>query len=174
MRKLAQKLFTKRTLYLLCFMAINLIEFLRATQVGNVWKAAANCTGLVMMVLIFSALPFRELIDRVSIAYMLLCGAAMIAVHFYWLSHRGEFLWGEAQTAVLNVCWIGIAVRYFFRRVIVEKKTAFRPGLTGWAWIALSVLMIASVSERWWPLWFLLMFGCFYLTDFPEQDRGLL
>ena len=178
MTQFAQRVFTKRVLYLICFMALNLIEFLRATQAGNIWKAAANCTGPVMMVLIFSALPLRELADRFNRIYILLCAAAMVAVHFYWTAHQGEILWGEAQTAVLNVCWIGIAVRYFFRRVIVEKGSAdripFRPGIAGWLWIALSVLMIASVSERWWPLWFLLMFGCFYLTEFSGKDWEML
>lgn len=178
MTQFAQRVFTKRVLYLICFMALNLIEFLRATQAGNIWKAAANCTGPVMMVLIFSALPLRELADRFNRIYVLLCAAAMVAVHFYWTAHQGEILWGEAQTAVLNVCWIGIAVRYFFRRVIVEKGSAdripFRPGIAGWLWIALSVLMIASASERWWPLWFLLMFGCFYLTEFSGKDWEML
>lgn len=174
MRRISQKLFARRTLYILCFIALNLIEFLRATQAGNIWKAAANCTGLVMMVLIFSALPLKELVDRVNGIYVLICGAAMVGVHFYWLSHRGEILWGEMQTALLNVCWIGIAVRYFFRRVAVEKTLAFRPGAAGWLWIALSMLMIASRSERWWPLWFFMMFGCFYLTDYSEKDREAL
>jgi len=141
MTQFAQRVFTKRVLYLICFMALNLIEFLRATQAGNIWNAAANCTGPVMMVLIFSALPLRELADRFNRIYILLCAAAMVAVHFYWTAHQGEILWGEAQTAVLNVCWIGIAVRYFFRRVIVEKGSAdripFRPGIAGWLWIAL-------------------------------------
>ncbi len=174
MRQIAGELFTKRRLYLVCFMALGLIEFLRATQAGNVWKAAANCTGLVMMALIFSAVPLKELTDRFNVIYVLLCAAAMITVHFYWLSHRGEILWGQAQTAVLNICWMGIALRYFFRKVIAEKKISLRPGLTGWLWIALSVSMIASVSERWWPLWFFLMFGCFYLTEFSGEDREAL
>lgn len=174
MEQIKRKLFTKRALYLLCFMALGLIEFLRATQTGNIWKAAVNCTGLVVMVLIFSAVPLKELTDRFHVIYVLLCGAAMIAVHFYWLSHRGEFLWGQAQTALLNVCWMGIALRYFFRKVIVEKKIPFRPGLAGWLWLALSVLMIVSASERWWPLWFLLMFGCFYLTEYSGEDREAL
>lgn len=174
MEKIRQKLFTKRVLYLICFMALSLIEFLRATQGGNVWKAAANCSGLVVMVLIFSAVPLKELTDRFNVVYVLLCAAAMIALHFYWLSHQGEILWGQAQTAVLNVCWLGIALRYYFRKVIVEKKISLRPGLTGWLWIALSVSMIASVSERWWPLWFFLMFGCFYLTEFSGEDKTAL
>ncbi len=174
MRQSLQKLFTKKTLYTLCFMALNLIEYLRASQNGNVWKAAVNCTGLVMMVLIFSAIPLKELADRINAVYILLCAGAMVGVHFYWLSHRGEILWGQAETAVLNICWLGIAVRYYFRRVVREGKIPFRPGIRGWLWIAMSALMIVSVSGRWWPLWFLLMFGCFYLTVYGADDRKAL
>ncbi len=174
MRQILRKLLTKRTLYILCFMALNLIEFLRASQTGNIWKTAVNCTGLVMMVLVFSQIPLRELVCRFNAVYVLLCAGAMAAVHFYWLSHRGEILWGQAETAVLNVCWLGIAARYYFRKVVEERNIPFRPGLRGWLWTTMSVLMIASDSGRWWPLWFLLMFGCFYLTVYGAQDREAL
>ncbi len=164
----------KRTLYILCFAALNLIEFLRGSQTGDVWKAAANCTGIVMAVIIFSELPLRKLVDRINIIFVLLCVIAMGVVHVCWQLHPGEFPWGQAQTAVMNVCWIGIALRYFFHKIVIEKKIRFKPGLLGWLWIALSILMILSVSGRWWPLWFLFMFGMFYLADYEKGDREAL
>ncbi len=174
MRDRLRMIATKRTLYILCFAALNLIEFLRGTQTGNIWKAAANCTGLVTAVIIISVLPLRELIDRINGIYVLLCAAAMAAAHIYWQLHPGVFPWGQVQTAILNICWMGIVLRYFFKKIVVEKSIPFRPGAAGWLWIAMSVLMILSVSGRWLPLWFLLMFGAFYLTDYGREDRKAL
>lgn len=170
----ATKLLTKRCLYVLCFMALNLIELLRASQTGDVWYVAVNCTGLVVMVMLGSVYPLKEFCDLWNGIYTVLCVCAMIGAGIYGHYHEGAYCLWQIETAVMNVWWIGILVRYLFRKVIVEKTVRFRPGVTGWLWIAMSVLMIASVSQKVWPLWYLLMFGIFYLTDYkPEDQRAL-
>ena len=73
MQSLGKRILSKYTLYFICFMALSLIEFLRATQKGNIWSAAANCTGLVMMVIIFSQLPVREFLKPANYIYTALC-----------------------------------------------------------------------------------------------------
>ena len=50
----------RQLLYFLCFLAFELIDFLRNTQNGDIWSAAVGGTGLVMMVLIFSEYPLKE------------------------------------------------------------------------------------------------------------------
>ena len=65
-------------------------------------------------------------------------------------------------------------VPYLFRKVIEEKKIPLRIGLLGWTWIAFTVWSVISVAGRWWPLWFLLMFGSFYLIRFSMEDRATL
>lgn len=174
MRKIISILFSKRTLYIVCFLALTLIEVLRASQPGNIWAAAANCTGLVMFAIIVSAYSVKDFMNRFNAIYTVLCAAAMVFVHFHWQQHIGEYLWGQTQTAILNIWWIGMVVRLLFHRVIVEKTLPFKPGKIGWVWIIFMLLMIASVSQRWWPVWFLLMFGSFYLTKYTPQDRDAL
>lgn len=44
----------RQLLYFLCFLAFELIDFLRNTQNGDIWSAAVGGIGLVRMVLIFS------------------------------------------------------------------------------------------------------------------------
>lgn len=172
--KLRKAVLSKRTLYVLCFMALNLIELLRASQTGNIWYVAVNCMGLVVMVLVASAYPLKDFRTVSNGIYTIVCAAAMVAVFFHWQSHVGEYYLWQVETAILNVWWIGIVVKYLFQKIIVEKTLTFRPGALGWLWIAMSVLMIASVSRRLWPLWYLLMFGSFYLTKYRREDREAL
>ena len=71
---------SKKTLYLLCFMALNLIEFLRASQTGDIWHVAVNCTGFVVMIMIASAYPLKEFCTIPNGIYTVACVAAMAAV----------------------------------------------------------------------------------------------
>ena len=61
-----KKLFTKRVLYTLCFVALNALDFVRNTQNGDIWSVAANATGVVMLVIIASQHPIRELLTPVN------------------------------------------------------------------------------------------------------------
>lgn len=155
-------------------MALNLIELLRASQTGDIWYVAVNCTGPVVMVLIASAWPLREFCDLWNGIYTVLCLIAMAAVGIHRHFFGGEYVLWQIETAVINVWWIGIIVRQLFRKIITEKTMRFHPGLPGWLWIGMTVLMTASVSGKIWPLWYLLMFGAFYLTPYRPEDRKAL
>lgn len=174
MKSLSKKILSKYTLYFFCFIALNFIEFLRATQTGNVWSAAANCTGLVMMVIIFSQLPIKDFLKPANYIYTALCVLAVGAVYFHWTRHIGEYYFGQMATAIMNIWWLGMVVRYFFRKIIEEKTLKLHIGALGWTWIILTLWTIVSVAGRWWPVWFLLMFGSFYLIRFSEEDKAAL
>ncbi len=163
----------KRVLYTLCFIALSIIDLLKGGAKGDIWYVAVNCTGLVMMIFIFSAYPLKDFFDLWNGVYTILCIAAMVLVGIFWTPTGRYVLW-QIETALMNVWWIGIMARYLFRKVFVQKTIVFKPGLVGWLWIAISVLMIVSVNESWWPLWFFFMFGIFYLTPYREEDRRIL
>ena len=122
MQSLGKKMLSKYTLYLICFLALNLIEFLRATQPGNIWSAAANCTGPVMMVIIFSQLPIRDFLKPANYVYTAICALAVGAVYFHWTGHMGEYYFGQMATAVINIWWLGLVIRWFFRKIIEEER----------------------------------------------------
>ncbi|MGN1149063.1 MAG: hypothetical protein ACI4TB_11595 [Lachnospiraceae bacterium] len=174
MEKLKKRILSKRFLYILCFMVLNFIEYLKATQTGNIWHVAVNCMGLVTMVIVASAYPLKKFVSLSNAVYTVLCIAAMVAVYFHWRAHYGEYYVWQVETAILNIWWIGIIVKHLFRQIVIDKTKAFRPNILGWLWIALSILMICSVSGRLWPLWYLLMFGAFYLTEYAPDDRKAL
>ncbi|MCM1568132.1 MAG: O-antigen ligase family protein [Roseburia sp.] len=174
LKKWFGRLFSCKTLYVICFIAINLIEFLKASQTGDVWYVAVNCTGLVMMVILFSAYPLRDFLTRGNVVYTLFCLAAMAGVYLHWLQNIGHYNLWQRETALLNVWWLGILLKYLFEKILVQKQIPLKPDYVGWIWIALSVFMICSVSQKLWPLWYFLMFGAFYLTKYtPERGRAL-
>ena len=74
--RLAGVICSRRTLYVLCFMALNLIEFLRASQTGDIWHVAVNCTGFVVMIMIASAYPLKEFCTIPNGIYTVACVAA--------------------------------------------------------------------------------------------------
>lgn len=173
-KSLRDRLFSYRTLYVLCFIALNAIEFLKASQTGSVWYVAVNCTGPVMMVILFSAYPLKDFRTKWNLIYSCVCALACGIVYFYWTQHKGYHNVLQRETFVLNVWWIGILVKYLFDRIFVKKTLKLKLNKTGMIWVILSVLMIASVSQRIWPLWYLLMFGAFYLTEYSPEQSGAL
>lgn len=174
MQNFRKKLCSKYTLYFVCVMALNLIEFLRNTQTGAVWKPAANCTGLVIMVIIFSQLPIKQFLKPLSYIYTALCALAIGLVYFHWTRHIGEYSFGQRATAIMNIWWIGLVLFYFACQMIKEKKLKLHIGVLGWTWLLLSLWTLISVAGRWWPMWFLLMFGSFYFIRFSNEDKSAL
>ncbi len=174
MSNIMRKIADKRFLYILCFMALNLIEYLKASQTGNIWALAVNATGFVMAVIIFSAYPLKNFINWINGVWTLLCLGAIVFAHVFWQQYF--YLWykWQAETAILNIWWIGILLRYLFKRIFVEKSLKVRPGFNGWIWIVMTVFMTFSVSGRLWPLWFFVMFGCFFITEYTAEDRKKL
>lgn len=173
LNKVINRIISRKTLYVLCFMLLNLIDVLKGSQSGDVWYVAVNCTGLVVMVIVASGWPLRDFLTISNGIYTLVCVIAMIVIGLNWHPTGRHVLW-QIETAIMNVWWIGIMVKYLFTKVIIQKTVLFKPGRMGWIWIIMSVLMILSVSQRLWPLWFLLMFGSFYLTSYKPEDKKAL
>lgn len=174
LNRLINRIISRKTLYVLCFMLLNLIEVLKASQTGDVWYVAVNCTGLVVMVIVVSGWPLRDFLTISNGIYTLVCVIAMIVIGLNWHPSTGQYVLWQIETAVMNVWWIGIMVKYLFTKAVIQKTLSFKPGLMGWIWIIMSVFMILSVSQRLWPLWFLLMFGSFYLTSYKPEDKKAL
>lgn len=154
-------LWNKKTLYFLCVFAFNYIEFLRATGNGDVWKTATNCTGLVMMVIIFSNYPIKVFLNKVNYLYTSLCIIAMIVVRFHWKQHIGEYSFGQVETAIMNIWWIGLMLRYLFHQVFVKKQMTVRIGILGWLWIIMVAWTVLGKSNMLWRYGFSLCLDSF-------------
>lgn len=174
----SSKVLTKRTLYIFCFIALNALDFVRNTQNGDIWNTAANATGVVMLVIIASQYSVRDMLTPTNFIWSGLCMAVIVAAV---ASGRDSILhmyvWAFV-VAVINVWWIVIYGKYlctrFWQTKRQEGRMPIKPDLTGWIWIIMMLLMTFSRSGRVWPIWFLTMFGIFYMTKYSPKDRDML
>lgn len=164
----------RQLLYFLCFLAFELIDFLRNTQNGDIWSAAVGGTGLVMMVLIFSEYPLKEWHygkhTRVYMAIWTVCclgiagGSALWQQHFILGIYKWTFFLG-----VWNVWWIFLVGQEIVKRLWKAGSLRAKPDLTGVLALVMAFLMTFSRSGRLWPVWFAAMFGMFYVTRFTRE-----
>lgn len=166
-----KRLFTQKTIYILCFMALNLIDLLRTTQNGDIWQTAANCTGLAVMILIAGAYPIKTFLSVFSYIWTGICACAAVAAAL----QDGDVVLGMYKwifvTAVLNVWWLLL----FYKCLVIPKIKAGKAlswiNILGVIWLLLTVFMTFNVSGRFWQLWYLAMFALFYATGYSE-DAG--
>ena len=176
MKKVLARIPFKRILYTLCFLAINLIEFMKATHDGDVWYVAVNLTGLAVFCMIASTFSCRDFFNWWNGAVTVVMAAVMAFLYYYKHAYPAHYFHlGQVETAMLNVWWILIVGKVLFRRIFLERTQKVRLNPLAGVWILLMVLMIFSINDRVWPLWFLVMFGFFYLTPFsPAETKALL
>ena len=155
-------------------MALNLIEWLKATQTGDIWKVAVNVAGLVVMALVMSAYPAKELFCGFSKVYTIICLAVMVGIYGYWRMGTGNFIVWQYLTAVMNVWLIGIMLWVLWKRAADGRLKKPKWDILGISWILLTIVMVFSKSGRIWPIWFFLIYGIFYLTEYPEEDKAAL
>mgnify|MGYP000605980943 CR=1 FL=1 len=169
----------RQLLYFLCFLAFELIDFLRNTQNGDIWSAAVGGTGLVMMVLIFSEYPLKEWHygkhTRVYMAIWTVCCLGIAGASALWQQHfiLGIYKW-TFFLGVWNVWWIFLVGQEIVKRLWKAGSLRAKPDLTGVLALVMAFLMTFSRSGRLWPVWFAAMFGMFYVTRFTREKLDQL
>lgn len=163
----------KRMIYMICFFFFCLIDQrIRTTSGLDGWgETFRDLTGVVMAVLILSHYHLNDFRKR-KIPYLvwsLVCVIGGIA--FLW---KGQSLvWFANDRAVLvpDVFLFGIILIHTFTDIVLEQKKPriFKP--FAFVWLAMMILMVVSRSEYLWPFCYLVMFGCFYLTDYTATER---
>lgn len=164
----------KRILYTICFLFFCIIDQRIKTGSGlDGWiETFRSLTGVVVAVLILSHYPLNEFKEQ-KIPYLvwsLICvvgGALFIAK-------------GQAIVWFFNerVAWAVNALLYGY---IVIRLCAIHlcgsvgreQGINKWfscAWLVMMGLMCASRSDYHWPAAYLIMFLCFYLTDYTAEE----
>jgi hypothetical protein len=127
--------------------------------------------GIVMALIIISHYKIEEFRKR-KFLYLLWCiisSAAGIGA-FIWGIGRKPFLNDWAVIIIDVIVW-GVILIHTVTDILIEKKYARFNIKTALLWAAMMLYMIISRSSYLWPLCYLVMFGCFYLTDFTEAEK---
>lgn len=184
---------SKRTLYIVCFTMLTIIEMIRGTsfvemeiptgtirltevlgglKAGDLWYIASNLTGLVMMVVVFSAYKIKAFVTISNVIWTSMCLGVMIWLPYYRMQQGATFHLLQVETAILNIWWLFIIIKYMLMKAIANRKVVVKWNLPAIVWGLMSVCMLLSVYEdKWWVLWYFLFFGVFFLTEYTSKDR---
>ena len=170
--KLKDSVFKKKILYTLCFVALCVIDQIKGSADGRTQMIAVNCTGFVMAVIILSAYRLR---DFVKIPYLVWTAIFLVGGVFAYMWGKENYPYqGRWITGILNVGIYGFLVIRLIYRFVVEKAFPKMNRGLFFVWCAMMLGMIISRNDSLWPLWFFVMFGCFYLTDYSKEELTAL
>lgn len=191
--KLKTKLLNKRMLYTVCFMMLTVLELIRGSsftemelptgvirlsdvlgglKAGDLWYIGANLTGVVMMLIIFSAYKLKVFVTVGNIIWTVLCLGTMIGLPYYHIHQGATFHLWQVETAVLNVWWLFIIIKHMIVKAIRDKKIAIKWNLPAIVWGLMTLCMMLSVYQnKLWAGWYFLMFGVFFLTEYTAKER---
>lgn len=162
----------RKMIYTVCFAAFCLIDQIKGSANGRTQMTAVNCMGLLMALIILSAYSLK---DFLKLPYYIWTGVFLIGETAACLWGRQNYPYqGRWITAVFNVGVYGYVLIRLFYKYVREKQPLHvnRPLLAVWSVTLLG--MFFSKNEAVWPLWFLVMFGSFYLTGYRKEVRKAL
>jgi len=109
---------------------------------------------------------------RYKIPYLAWTGIGIIGGILFWnLSGDLIYFANDRLVVMLEVFLYGYIVIHTFISAVIEKKYPKLHKKYASLWLAMMLLMIISRSTYLWPFAYLVMFGCFYLTDYTKQER---
>lgn len=155
--------------YAVCFALLGLIDQRRGSAEGIIQMIFVNLTGIVVGMLLIPSMK-REFWHTKFFGIWLV--ACIPGVVFGCII--GQKIWmypGQWSTAVINIAVIGCLVLYIFWN---WKDIQGQGGLNkGCFFLVMSILIVMqlSIHEVLWPVWFLFLFGCFYLIGIPKEKE---
>lgn len=155
--------------YALCFLLLGLIDQRRGSADGTVQMIFANLTGAVMAMLLLPSIRREFWRTKHVRIWSVVCIPLLIGGCI-----AGKKVWqypGQWYTAVLNVVLFGYTLLYaVWNREAIKKESRLHKGcffmVTG-----ILLLMQLSVHKDVWPIWFLGMFGGFYLIGMAKEKE---
>lgn len=163
----------KRLVYALCFLLFCIIDQRIKTCSGlDGWlETFRDLTGVGMAVVIISHYRLEDFRKR-KIPYVVwsaLSATGAVAA-FLWGRDNRPFL-NDWVVVIVDVILFGYIVIHTFIDVVLEKRCPKLNKKFFAVWVVMMVLMVVSRSTYIWPLCYLVMFGCFYLTDYSEEEQ---
>lgn len=162
----------KQGICTICFVLLCVIDQLKGSANGRVQFTASNCTGFIIAAIILTGCHWKDFMRIPHAVWTVLSVfGGYYAINWGIANNRHS---GQWITAVLNVVVYGYLVLRLLLRIFVDKK---RPRIN-WRffilWAVMMLCMVFSKNDSVWPLWFLVMFGCFYLTEYTKEELNAL
>ncbi|MCM1044030.1 MAG: O-antigen ligase family protein [Candidatus Gastranaerophilales bacterium] len=163
----------KRILYTVCFIVLCVIDQRTKTGSGlDGWlETFRDLMGVIMACMILIHYKVEDF-KRWKTPYLIWSVLSVIGGigAFLWGIDRRPFL-NDWIVVILDVILFGYIIIHTFISVIIENKLPKLEKGFGIVWAIMMLLMIVSRSDYSWPLCYMIMFGCFCLTDFTREER---
>ncbi len=164
----------KRILYMICFFAFCLIDQRVKTTSGlDGWgETFRDMTGIVTAVLILSHYHPADFMKR-KIPYLVWSLVCVIGGTIF-LAKGQTLVWfpNDRIALTLDVFLFGVILIHTFVELVVEKHRLRLNKPFACVWLVMMALMAVSRSGHLWPIAYLVMFGCFYLTDYTDKEES--
>ncbi len=159
----------KYIVYLICTVGICWIGVWRDIGTGAQWAFASNCVGFCLFPMILCRFKARDFIKLPYAVWILVFSAAAVPMCEGLLP--GTDYDAQIISAILNVGLYGIiAIRLFY--FVFLEKCFYRNNFSilFFLWLIMMLLCFLSRNEAIWPLWYLVMFGAFYVAPTSKMD----
>ncbi len=163
----------RRIIYTICFFVFCLIDQRVKTGSGlDGWiETFRDLSVAVMAILILSHYQLNDF-RKQKIPYLVWSLICVIGGSVFLL--RGQslaYFLNNRIVLLVGVFLLGFAVIQTFIAVVVEHKKPLLDKKFALLWLVMMVLMVLSRSAYVWPLAYLVLFGCFYLTDYTREEQ---
>lgn len=162
-----------RILYIFCFFLFCLIDQRVKTGSGlDGWiETFRNLAGAVIALLILSHHHLNDFLKQ-KIPYLVWSLICVIGGAVFLYKGQSLLWFLNARIALLlSVFLMGLSVIRTFVAVFLEKRYPKLNRKFGLIWLIMMIFMVLSRSDYLWPLAYMVMFGCFYLTDYSAEEQ---
>ena len=163
----------RRLLYALCFFMFCVIDQRTKTCSGlDGWlETFRDLTGVVMAVVIMSHYRLEDFRKR-KVPYLVWSVVSVAGgIVAIWWGKNNYYFFNDWIVKVIDVILFGYILIHTFISVVLEKQYPKLNKKFTITWLVMMVLMIVSRSTYIWPFCYLVMFGCFYLTDYSKEEQ---
>lgn len=162
---------THRLIYSLCFLSMCVINWGSVTLDGRVQFVLINLLGPIMAVIILTGYNIKDFQKRVYVIWIGFFFLLLIGIIPLYNSYPYK---GKLITGIINIFIYGVIAIAVLEKNLVEKKRSNIKWLVFFCFIGMIILMLISRNEAIWPLWFGVMFGGFYLTEYKILQKKLI
>lgn len=173
LNKISYKFSKLRMFYTVVFVLFCLIDQRIKTGTGlDGWiETFRAMTGVGIALLILSNYKWNEFVSH-KVPYLTW---TIISVSgglgaLVW-GKQNRYFFNEWVVIIADVILFGYILIHTFLQVVREKRYPRLNKKFLLVWVIMMVLMVISRSDYIWPFCYLVMFACFYLTDFTHEEQ---
>ncbi len=162
----------QRGVFTLCFFVLCILDWMKSSLNGRLQMIATNSTGIVVAFVIICALGVKSFSKKKSFIWFIMCIAAFPIATILILKHipyRGQIISAEINVFMYGVILIRVIPNFLSNDGIKKIRIPIFAG-----WLLMLLLMLFSVNENIWPIWYALVFGSFYCLQIDKEIQNTL